>query len=75
MPELIAELRAAIDTQRQPQIMTPMQAAEFLGVSEHYLLDHRKRGTGPAYTQPAAKIVRYQRDDIIAWLDEGKVTS
>ena len=32
--DLVAELRAAIEAQSYPEIMTPAQAAEFLGVSE-----------------------------------------
>ena len=56
---LLAELRTAIEAQYFPEIMTPAQAAQFLGVSEDYLRDHRKRRSGPPYSQPASKIVRY----------------
>lgn len=44
---LLAELRTAIEAQNFPEIMTPTQAAQFLGVSEDYLRDHRKRRSGP----------------------------
>lgn len=71
--DLLAELRSAIEAQQYPQIMTPAQAADFLGVSDYYLLDLRKRKSGPAYSQPASKIVRYMRDDLIAWMNEHRV--
>ena len=71
--DLLAELRSAIEAQQYPQIMTPAQAADFLGVSDYYLLDLRKRKLGPAYSQPASKIVRYMRDDLIAWMNEHRV--
>ncbi|WP_424833071.1 helix-turn-helix transcriptional regulator [Ruegeria sp.] len=72
---IISELRAAIETHQHPQIMTPQQAADFLGVSDYYLLDLRKKGAGPTYSQPGSKIVRYQRDDLVAWLNENLVTA
>jgi hypothetical protein len=72
---LIAELRAAIEAQSFPEIMTPAQAAQFLGVSEDYLRDHRKRRSGPPYSQPASKIVRYARTDLIAWLNRSRVAA
>lgn len=73
--DLIAELRTAIEAHQTPEIMTPAQAAEFLGVSDYYLLDLRKRKSGPAYSQPASKIVRYMHDDLIAWMNKHRVVS
>lgn len=72
---LIAELRTAIEAQSFPEIMTPAQAAQFLGVSEDFLRDHRKRRSGPSYSQPASKIVRYARTDLIAWLNRSRVAA
>ena len=42
--DLITELRTAIEAQSFPEIMTP---AQFLGVSEDYLRDHRRSKSGP----------------------------
>jgi hypothetical protein len=72
---LLAELRAAIEAQSFPEIMTPAQAAEFLGVSEDYLRDHRKAKSGPPYAQPVTKIIRYTRNDLIAWLNRSRVAA
>jgi len=73
--DLISELRTAIEAQSFPEIMTPAQAAQFLGVSEDYLRDHRKARSGPPYSQPATKIVRYMRSDLIAWLNRSRVAA
>lgn len=73
--ELIAELRTAIEAQKHPEIMTPAQAANFLGLSEDFLLQHRKRKTGPEFSQPASKIVRYMRTDLIEWLKASAVAT
>lgn len=72
---LIADLRAAIEAQSYPEIMTPAQAAQFLGLSEDFLRDHRKRRSGPPYSQPASKVIRYRRDDLIAWLNRSRVAA
>ena len=73
--DLLAELRTAIEAQNFPAIMTPAQAAQFLGVSEDYLRDHRKRKSGPPYSQPASKIVRYMRSDLVAWLNRSRIAA
>jgi len=73
--DLISELRTAIDAHSFPEIMTPAQAAQFLGVSEDYLRDHRREHSGPAYSQPATKIVRYMRSDLITWLNRSRVAA
>ena len=73
--DLLAELRMAIEAQNFPEILTPAQAAQFLGVSEDYLRDHRKRKSGPPYSQPASKIVRYMRSDLVAWLNRSRIAA
>lgn len=73
--DLISELRTAIQAQSFPEIMTPAQAAQFMGVSEDYLRDHRKARSGPPYSQPATKIVRYMRSDLINWLNRSRVAA
>lgn len=73
--DLISELRTAIQSQSFPEIMTPAQAAQFMGVSEDYLRDHRKARSGPPYSQPATKIVRYMRADLVNWLNRSRVAA
>ena len=71
--ELLAELRAAIEAQSFPEIMNPAQAAQFLGLSEDYLRDLRRERSGPTYHQPAARVIRYLRADLLAWLARSRV--
>ena len=73
--DLITELRTAIEAQSFPEIMTPAQAAQFLGVSEDYLRDHRRSKSGPAYSQPVTKIIRYMRSDLVSWLNRSRVAA
>ena len=73
--DLITELRTAIEAQSFPEIMTPAQAAQFLGVPEDYLRDHRRSKSGPAYSQPATKIIRYMRSDLASWPNRSRVAA
>lgn len=70
---LIAELRAAFQQQAYPEIMTPQQAAAFLGLSVDHMRDMRAEKIGPAYSQPASKTIRYLRSDLIDWLNRSRV--
>ena len=52
------------------EVMTPQEAADFLRVKVDTLLRWRKDGVGPRYSQPNCRIVRYTREDLLAWLKE-----
>lgn len=73
--DLLAELRAAIEAQKFPEIMTPAQAADFIGLSEDYLRDQRKRKSGPPYCQPASRVFRYMRSDLVEWLNRSRIAA
>lgn len=73
--DLLAELRTAIEAQKFPEIMTPAQAAEFIGLSEDFLRDQRKRKSGPPYSQPGSRIIRYMRSDLVAWLNRSRIAA
>lgn len=59
--------------------LTPEQAAEYIGVSTHFLRNARYRGTvaghtpGPAFVKLGHRTVRYQRADLDAWLATHRV--
>lgn len=54
-------------------LMTPDQAAAFLGISERTLGADRSRNTlGVPFIKLSGKVVRYRRADLVAWVD-GKV--
>lgn len=51
--------------------MRPMnrkEAAEYLGTTEENLAQHATRGTGPKYSKPTERMVRYFQEDCDAWL-------
>lgn len=55
-------------------ILTPAQAAIYLGCSIYTLRNWRNNKTGPKYIKPNSKTVRYRLSDLNAWLDEKTVT-
>lgn len=67
MENLVAELRALIDARTTPRLMTCAQTAEFLSVSEEYLFLARKERRGPPFIAISPKMIRYDRDAVLAW--------
>lgn len=57
---------ASLDTQ---------QAAKFLNVSTHVLIQWRHRRCGPTYVKYAQNMVRYEIDDLIAFRERHKIPS
>ncbi len=54
---------------RVPSVMNTDEAAEYLKVSTQFLEIARHRGGGPRYVK-LARMVRYRRVDLDAWLAE-----
>ncbi|MES9868081.1 MAG: helix-turn-helix domain-containing protein [Sedimenticola sp.] len=48
-------------------LLTPKQAAEFLNVSEIFLIKSRYQGKGPVYLKISANRVRYRRRDLLTF--------
>ncbi|MXS73688.1 hypothetical protein CSIV_12460 [Microbacterium sp. CSI-V] len=53
------------------RLLTPTDAAAYLGRSVAALAQLRYRGTGPTYIRAGGRI-RYRESAIQAWLDEGE---
>jgi predicted DNA-binding transcriptional regulator AlpA len=68
----IDDLRAIVLRANAPEVMTPGEAAEFLGVTTETLYRWRKDAWGPKYSQVNPRLVRYLRDDLVAWLKEAR---
>lgn len=52
------------------------EAADYLGVTSQTLAQMAHRGTGPRYSKPSGRLVRYHVDDLDAWLrDHSRVSS
>lgn len=56
------------------ELMTPEQLADYLQVSTKSLANDRYLGKGPRFVKLGAKLVRYRRTDVIAWLEGNQYT-
>ncbi|WP_217356425.1 helix-turn-helix transcriptional regulator [Ruegeria arenilitoris] len=72
LSEQIESLRAIVLRSNAPEIMDPREAATYLGVTDETLYRWRKDATGPKYSQPNARVIRYLRDDLIEWMRENQ---
>ena len=54
--------------------LSPEQAATFIGVKSCTLARWRFLGTGPQFTVIGGRLIRYERADILAWLESRKRT-
>lgn len=52
----------------QRQLMTPQQAADYLGVAKHTLARWRVEGGGPPFLKLGGP-VRYDVSDLDTWID------
>lgn len=55
--------------QALPDVMTPAEACEYLRLSRASLANMRTKGIGPKFVR-AGKLLRYRREDLLAWLGE-----
>lgn len=54
----------------ESDLLTPSQAAEILGCSEKTLRNWRWQGYGPPAVYLSRRMVRYRREDVMAFIDE-----
>ena len=76
--ELIAARVAALLQEQVPVVpeyLDAYEAAVFLGVTTKTLEARRFKGTGPRYTKHGARMVRYNVNDLRAWMEVGHVAS
>lgn len=52
------------------RLITEQDAAEFLGYTTRALQNWRVRGGGPEYIKVSARSIRYQRRDLIQWIED-----
>jgi phage terminase Nu1 subunit (DNA packaging protein) len=54
----------------EPLLMNEKEAAELLGFAVRTLQTWRSRGGGPPFIGVSSRCVRYQREDLLAWIAE-----
>lgn len=52
------------------QLLTETEAADLICYSPRALQNWRLRGGGPPYIKVSARSIRYQRRDVLNWIDE-----
>lgn len=60
--------RVSITPKCKPEILTPSQASEYLGVPETTLAQWRSQRKGPPYIKLESRLVRYRRSSLEEWL-------
>ncbi len=53
----------------QQNVLTAVQAARYIGVSQAVLRFWRSRGEGPRFFRAGEKLVRYRRVDLDSWIE------
>ncbi len=59
-----------------PEYLSPKEASEFLGVSTHLLQKWRSNGVGIPYIklgQSTSSVIRYQKSDLLEYLNDNKI--
>jgi len=54
------------------QLLTEKETAELICYSHRALQNWRVRGGGPKYVKVSARSIRYQRRDVLNWIEERK---
>lgn len=54
------------------QLLTEKQAAELICYTQRALQNWRQRGGGPKYVKVSARSIRYQRRDVLEWIEDHK---
>ena len=61
-----------MNTNDLDQLLTEKEAAELICYTQRALQNWRVRGGGPKYVKVSARSIRYQRRDVLAWIDARK---
>lgn len=61
-----------IETENLDQLLTEKEAAALICYSPRALQNWRVRGGGPAYVKVSARSIRYQRRDVLKWIEDRK---
>ncbi len=55
--------------------LRPSEAASFLRLSTSTINKLRIAGAGPSFLKPGPKLILYKRDDLVAWVENGRRNS
>lgn len=52
-----------------PPFLKTREVCAFLGVSDQFLKEARRKGTGPKFTRISQDCIRYERKALLEWID------
>ena len=61
-----------IETKNLDQLLAEKEVAALICYSQRALQNWRVRGGGPAYVKVSARSIRYQRRDVLKWIEDQK---
>ena len=56
-----------------PPILTPAQVSQMVGLKVDTLYRYRQAGIGPEYIRINSRVVRYEREAVLAWFSKHRV--
>lgn len=68
------ETLAVLVSAEKKTLLTTAECASLLGVAEVTLYEWRKERKGPPFLHIGERIVRYVRDDVLAWAKTHQIT-
>ena len=61
-----------LETKNLDQLLTEKEAAALICYSQRALQNWRVRGGGPEYVKVSSRSIRYQKRDVLKWIEERK---
>lgn len=71
-PQVIVQERIYVPSLSENVLLNPKEVAELIGVANQTLAYWRTQGSGPKFVIVGARSIRYWRDDLMKWIEEGK---
>ncbi len=73
MSHILESITALIEASQFPPILTDQQLSQMTGISVSWYRQARVRGEGPPTLHVGERIVRYDRDAVLAWFRQHEV--
>lgn len=71
--DILESITALIEASQFPPILTEQQVSDMTGISVSWYRQARIRGEGPPTLHVGSRIVRYDREALVAWFRKHEV--
>lgn len=58
----------------EERLLTPREAADYLGLTPRFLTERRHRGSSPPVIRLSSRCIRYRLSDLDEWIDTHRCT-